>query len=475
MKGVTETKRVVINPVTRISGFLEIDAVIDNNTVADARTEGLLFRGFEKMLEGRSPLDAVYFTQRICGICSTAHSIASSLALENSLGIVVTRQGRYLRDIIHACEFLQNHIRHFYQYTLPDFIRLPEGNTLFETEHNDFRLPTTKNDQIVQHYFDSLEFSRSAHEMLAILGGKAPHNHGVFIGGATSQATGENIASMKILAQNIGRFIVSKMIPDAYTIADYYKDYFENGRGYGNLLSFGCFDRYEKLGTLYVDPLVYSDGSIRAFDSYEITESICSSWYAAKQETYTPYETIPDPDMNRTNGYSWVKAPRYGGKPYEVGPLARMWLCGEYRNGISTMDRTLARVLEAKKLTEIIMTLLNSLVPNADAQQEYAIPQSAYGAGLTDTTRGALGHWLKIENGLISFYQIITPSAWNLSTRGEDNLPGPCEKALMGTTINDSGNPVELGRIIRSFDPCVSCATHVHSKGSLVKSIKTVP
>lgn len=201
---------------------MEIDAVIDNNIVADARTEGLLFRGFEKMLEGRNPFDAVYFTQRICGICSTAHSIASSLALEDALGIVVSQQGRYLRDVIHACEFLQNHIRHFYQYTVPDFVKLPENNALFETDHNDFRLPNSKNDLIVQHYFHSLEFSRSAHEMLAILGGKAPHNHGVFIGGATSQATSENIARLRTLAQSISQFIVSEMIPDAYTIAYYY-------------------------------------------------------------------------------------------------------------------------------------------------------------------------------------------------------------------------------------------------------------
>jgi hydrogenase large subunit len=475
LKGVNETKRVVINPVTRISGFLEIDAVIDNNIVADARTEGLLFRGFEKMLEGRKPLDAVYFTQRICGICSTAHSIASSLALEAALGIIVSQQGRYLRDVIHACEFLQNHIRHFYQYTLPDFVKLPEGNTLFETDHNDFRLPKTKNDLIAQHYFDSLDFSRSAHELLAVLGGKAPHNHGVFIGGATSQATNENVAKMKELAQNIRQFIIGKMIPAAYTIADYYADYFENGHGYGNLLSYGCFNRYEKLGTLYVDPLAYSNGLTRAFDPREITENIHSSWYTSRTETYTPLETIPEPDMNKSGGYSWVKAPRYSEMPYEVGPLARMWLCGEYRNGISTMDRTLARVLEAKKLTDIILTLLDHLILGVDLQKEYAIPQTAYGAGLIDTTRGALGHWLKIENGLIAFYQIITPSAWNLSTRGGDNLPGPCEKALIGANVNDAGNPVELGRIIRSFDPCVSCATHVYSNGNFVKSIKIVP
>ena len=454
---------------------MEIDAIIDNNVVTDAITEGLLFRGFEKMLEGRNPLDAVYFTQRICGICSTAHSIASSLALEAALGVTVTQQGSYLRDIIHACEFLQNHIRHFYQYTVPDYIRLPEGNSLFETDHNDFRLPRTKNDLVVQHYFDSLEISRSAHEMLAILGGKAPHNHGVFIGGATSQATFENKEQMRSLVTKIRQFIIDSMLPDAYTVAEYYREYFENGRGYGNLLSYGCFDRYETLGTLYVDPLVYINGTIEQLNPDAITENIHSSWYTARREIYTPDQETPEPDMKKGGAYSWVKAPRYGGVPCEVGPLARMWLCGEYRNGISTMDRTLARVFEAKKLTEIILTLLNNLVPGVSVQKEFVVPQSAYGAGLTDTTRGALGHWLKIEDGVIALYQIITPSTWNLSTRGQDGLPGPCERALIGASITDSDNPVEIGRIIRTFDPCVSCATHVYSKGNLVKSIMVVP
>ena len=475
MRGVKITKRIVINPVTRISGFMEIDAMIDNNIVMDARTEGLLFRGFEKMLEGRSPFDAVYFTQRICGICSTAHSMASTLALENAMDIIPSQQGRYLRDIIHGCEFLQNHIRHFYQYTAPDFIKLPEGNTLFETDHNDFRLPKHKNDLIAQHYFDSLEYSRNAHEMLAILGGKAPHNHGIFIGGITTQATPEKIARLRLLLQNIRRFICNKMIPDAYTISDYYKEYFEIGRGYGNLLSFGCFNGYEKLGTLYVDPLENSNGRINELDTRLITENIYSSWYIDKTETYTPFQTMPEPDIKKIEAYSWVKAPRYKGLPYEVGPLARMWLCGEYRNGISTMDRTIARVLEAKIIADIMLTLLNNLIPGVSVQKEYKVPQNASGAGLIDTTRGALGHWIKIDNSVISLYQIITPSAWNLSTRSQDNLPGPGEKAMIGTIIRNSNSTVELGRIIRSFDPCISCATHVYSKGDLIKTIQVVP
>jgi hydrogenase large subunit len=380
-----------------------------------------------------------------------------------------------LRDILHGCEFLQNHIRHFYQYTVPDFIKLPEENALFETNHDDFRLPKQKNDTIVSHYFDSLKFSRSAHEMLAILGGKAPHNHGVFIGGITTQATEEKIALLRSLLADIKQFICDKMIPDAYTISKYYQEYFELGRGCGNFLSFGCFNGYEKLGTLYVNPSTYRDNRIMELNTGEITETVYSSWYTANPEAYTPFETIAEPDMNKGGAYSWVKAPRYRGLSYEVGPLARMWLCGEYRNGISAMDRTLARVLEANKIASILLTLLNNLIPGVCFQKEYEVPKSACGAGLIDTTRGALGHWVRIENSLISLYQIITPSAWNLSTRSRDHLPGPGEKALIGTLIKNPDAPVELGRIIRSFDPCVSCATHVYVKGNLFKTVQVVP
>lgn len=464
-KGGTElTERIRINPVTRISGFMEIDAILENNKVVDAKTEGLMFRGFETMLLGRSPFDAVYFTERICGICSTAHGVVSTLALENALEIVPTEQGRYLRDIIHGCEFLQNHIRHFYQYTVPDYIKLPDKYPIYEISHNDFRLPKIQNDEIVKNYFDSLAISRSAHEMLAVLGGKAPHNHGVFIGGITTQATTDKIIKIQAILHNIYRFIIEKMIPDAYTIGEYYKEYYYMGEGYGNLLSYGCFNNYKELGTLYVDPLVYNNRTIRAFDHNKITEEIDYSWYKNSQIA----------DVNKERAYSWIKAARYENEPYEVGPLARQWLSGEYTNGISTMDRTIARVLEAKKIVEILVTLIENLIPGVSVQEKYDIPEKAYGMGLLDTTRGALGHWVRIDNYVISFYQLITPSVWNLSPRTDVNKKGTGEMALIGTKVNDSNNPIELGRIIRSFDPCVSCATHVYINGELKQTIRVV-
>ncbi|TAH70166.1 MAG: Ni/Fe hydrogenase [Anaerolineaceae bacterium] len=466
-------KKIIINPVTRISGFMEIQVDIENNQVVDAKTEGLLFRGFEKMLVGRSPFDAIYFTQRICGICSTAHSIASSFALEDAIGIIPPEQGRYLRDIVHGCEFLQNHIRHFYQYTIPDYVKLPEDYPLFKAEHSDFRLPKEKNDRLIKDYFASLEISRSAHEMLAVLGGKAPHNHGIFIGGITTRATTDKIIKIKSILHSILQFIDDIMIPDVYTIAKHYDDYFMIGGGYGNLLSFGCFNDYKELGTLYLNPLVHTNGITSTFTPENITEETDYAWYKDGQDIGRPYEDNQEADMNKPKAYSWVKAPRYNNLPFETGPLARQWLAGEYKRGISTMDRTIARVLEARKIAEIMDTLLDKLIPDISVQEEYIIPNTTLGKGLVDTTRGALGHWLIIRNQLISFYQIITPSAWNLSTRSI-NMKGTAEQALIGTAVNDMNSPVELGRIIRSFDPCISCATHVYTGGKHVNTIQIV-
>jgi len=455
--------RIVVNPVTRISGFMEIDVTVDQGRVVEARTKGNLFRGFEQMMVGRSPFDAVYLAQRICGICSTARSVASSLALEQALGVQVTELGRYLRDIIHGCEFLQNHLRHFYQYTLPDYVRLPEVSSIFTSDHGDFRLPKEINDQLAEHYFESLQMSRLAHQMLAVMGGKAPHNHGVFVGGISTPPNADQIIRMKSILQEIAAFIRTRMVPDVYTVARYYDDYFTMGRGPGHLMSYGAFDRYEKLGTLYVDPAVYRNGRFEPFQADLITEEIGYSWYRGKR-SYTPFETVPEPDRQNDEAYSWVKAPRYDGLPFEVGPLARLWLSGQYRSGISTMDRTIARALEADKIAGVLNTLLDEITPGVSVQQEWRVPERAMGAGLVDTTRGALGHWLKIEGGVLSFYQIITPSAWDFSTR-DDRQPGTAEQALMGAPVRDSDQPVELGRILRSFDPCMSCATHVYRPG----------
>jgi len=225
---------------------------------------------------------------------------------------------------------------------------------------------------------------------------------------------------------------------------------------------------------LYLGPSVDLDGKVLAFNAEKISEEIDFSWYSGEQASNKVFEALPEEDVNKLKGYSWIKAPRYESVPFETGPLARQWLSGAYKNGISTMDRTIARVLESKKIVQVMEILIKNLIPDVSVQSEYKVPQKAQGAGLIDTTRGALGHWMKIDNQKISFYQIITPSAWNLSTQSCENMKGTAERALIGTIIENPDNPVELGRIIRSFDPCISCATHIYTGGKHINTIHII-
>lgn len=469
------TQRNALNPVARVSGFIEVEATIDNNRVVNAKSKGLLFQGDKKILNTRNPFEAVYSLQSICGICSTAHSVVSSIALENAIGILPSQQERYLRDIVQGCDFLQNHIRHFYQCTLTDFVKLPDNFLLYEAEHKDFRLPDNKNCEIAEHYFESLGIIRSIQEIIALLGGKASHNNRMFMGGVAANLAMDKISAVKSFLQKIRQFISERMITDVFTIAQYYSDYYKIGGGCCNFLSYGCFYDYKEFGTLYVNPGAYIKGKESAFDSNKITEETDYSSYIDRKETYKAMDAISDEETGNSREYLWIKTPRYSGLSCEVGPLARQWLSGDYRNGSSTMDRIIARVLEAKKIVEIIEVLLENLNLNNSYKKEYVIPIHSEGVGYIDTAKGALCHWLKIDNGAISFYRIITPSAWNLSTRINNGAIGTAEQALVGTSIQNMDNPVELGRIIRSFDPCVSCATHVYSQGEYVKTIRVMP
>ncbi|MBL4935938.1 nickel-dependent hydrogenase large subunit [Clostridium sp. YIM B02515] len=457
------SRTITINPITRISGFMEIEVKVENSKVIDAKSSGLLFRGFEKMLLGRSPFDAIYFTERICGICSTAHSVVSTLALEDAIGVQPNENDKMLRDIIHGWEFIQNHIRHFYLYTLPDFVLTPEVQPVSSAGLYDLRLPEALNKKISEDYLEAVKFSRLAHQGLAVLGGKAPHNHGVFVGGVTEGLDASKLVHLKYLVSETKAFINNRMLEDVNIIADYYKDYFKMGIGYGNLMSYGVFDTYKEKEISYVNPAVLINGQLGPFEQIKMTENIYNSWYKGETVQDNLFGGFTEDDMDKAQAYSFVKAPRYQGHPMEVGPLARMILSGNYENKISMMDRTIARVLETKKVIEIIEGLLERVSFEPVGQRQYDIPDSSRGSGLKDTTRGSLGHWVSIENNAINHYNIITPSAWNCSPTDSKGVRGVIEQALIGTELQNPEQPVEIGRIVRSYDPCISCATHVVS------------
>lgn len=468
-------EKITINPVTRISGFLEIQVEVEQNQIIDAKSSGLFFRGFEKMLKGRAPLDAIYFTERICGICSSAHSMASTLALESILKTPINDNSKLIRDYIHGCEFLQNHLRHFYLYTLPDFIKPTSDQNLYAANHNDFRLPENLNAELSNHYTESVKYSRLSHEMIAVLGGKAPHNHGIFVGGVTVNLDAAKFIKIKSILKSIKEFVTNKMIPDVYIISEYYNDYFHNGIGYKNLMSYGVFNNFLEKELYYLGPQVLINGQRYSFNPEIITENIKHAWYEGDKTEFTPSESSTvDEDIYKAGAYSWIKAPRYAGYPMEVGPLARMYLSGEYTRGISTMDRTIARVLEVKKIVDIMEAMLDRIELLNATQQRYEFLENTEGMGLIDTTRGSLGHWIQVDTQKISNYSIITPSSWNLSPEDSKGIKGVIEQALIGTTINDIRNPIEIGRIVRSYDPCVSCATHVFGKGYSPVEIRLV-
>jgi hydrogenase large subunit len=469
------SRTITVNPLTRISGFMEIEVKIEKNKVVDAKSSGLLFRGFEKMLIGRWPFDAIYFTERICGICSTAHSVTSALALEDALRVHPKENDKMLRDIINGWEFIQNHIRHFYLFTLPDFVVTPELEPVSSAGGYDLRLPKALNKKISEDYLEAIRFSRLAHEGLAVLGGKAPHNHGVFVGGVTEGLDDSRLIHLKYLVSETKAFINNRMLEDVNIIAHYYKDYFKMGRGFGNLMSYGVFNTYSEKEVSYVNPAVLINGQISPFEQTKITENIYNSWYKGETLQDNLFGSFTEDDMDKTQAYSFVKAPRYQGHPMEVGPLARMILSGNYENRISMMDRTIARVLETKKVIEIIEGLLERVNFEAVGQRQYEIPESSRGSGLIDTTRGALGHWVSIENKLINHYNIITPSVWNCSPTDSKGVRGVIEQALIGTEIQNPEQPVEIGRIVRSYDPCISCATHIVSDKFKPMELKICP
>ncbi|MGI6423947.1 MAG: nickel-dependent hydrogenase large subunit [Tepidanaerobacteraceae bacterium] len=450
----------IISPITRINGFWRIDVNIENHRVVDAYSSGIFFRGIEKILQGRDPRDAIYITQRICGICSTAHSLASSLALEDAFKVKPPRNGIIIRNLIFGADLLQNHIRHFYFLTIPDFVRGPDRPPFVPRYEVDYRLSTAQSKKIYENYMESIHMSRAAHDMVTIFGGKVPHNHGILAGGGTVPPTGDNVRMFLSLLSRVRDFIKNKMMADVETLSKAYSDYYHIGIGTQNLMAFGMFPHPDKKDSFYFKPGIIIGKKEEKLDVSAINEHIKYSWYKLSKPQ-RPEKGETEPDTAKAEAYSWIKAPRYKGLAVEGGPLARLWLSGKYKRGYSTMDRLVARVMEAEIVSELMEEWCLDLEIGKPVFTSYELPTDAEGVGMTEAMRGGLGHWMRVRSGRISHYQIITPSAWNCSPRDDQGTRGPIEEALIDTPIEDFDQPIEVGRVARSFDPCLACAVHM--------------
>lgn len=443
-----------------------VEAWLEGGVIKEAFIVDTLYRGFEQILEGRPAMDMPYYTQRICGICSSAHAIAAALAVEQALGMHVPPNGQFLRNLILAGDFIQNHLRHFYLMCIPDYFRGPEIAPFVPHLEGDIRLTKKEEEEMTSHYFKSLKISREAHAAFGVFGGKAPHGHGIVPGGCTMDVDTDKVNRYRGYLMSILEFIHNIMIPDAELLVERYPDYVHLGKGNGNFISVGGFLTPEG-STLFPSGSLIQDKR-EPFDERLITEEVTTAWYKQTGPVH-PSEGKTEPDRTQPKGYTWVKAPRYQGQPVEVGSLARAVIAKEKVIGFGAVGRLWSRAQETKKIAEAAKLWLDRLEPGAETLDTRIEQESGTGVGLFEAMRGTLGHWVHIEKGRVKNYQIITPSAFNFSSRDEAGTRSVGETSIIGLKIQ-TPELKEVGRIIRSFDPCFSCSVHLMN-GEAVRSL----
>ena len=469
--------KIVIDPITRIEGHLKLEVEVEGGVVVDAHSSGSLFRGIELILQGRDPRDAQQFVMRICGVCPLIHCTAAAFALDDALGVEVPDNGRIMRNLILGSNFIQSNILHFYHLSALDYVDVERAGLAvapFVPRYEvpgEYRLPDALNSAAAGQYVEALAMRRKAHEMLALFGGRAPHPQAIVPGGVTEVLDAQKVIDFLYRLKELREFVENTYLPTVLAVADYYPDYLDIGRGVRNMLSYGGFPQTSKVPMgddgFFVRG-AYLKGSDIAVDPALITEEVKYSWYEDGTGGSThPTESVVTPAPTKPDAYSWLKAPRYDGNPMEVGPLARMWVSknptilslGE--KAFSVIGRHLARALECLALANEMEQWALQLEPGKPTCNPHTIPDSSEGMGLAEGPRGSLGHWIKIEGKRIAKYNAVVPTTWNASPRDDKEQPGPIEQAIIGTSVQDPDNPIELVRIVRAFDPCLGCAIHL--------------
>ncbi|MCL2818202.1 MAG: nickel-dependent hydrogenase large subunit [Actinomycetia bacterium] len=342
----------------------------------------------------------------------------------------------------------------------------------------------------VAHYLEALEMQAEAARVMAILGGKFPHGMTSVAGGTAFVPDSLKLDDILYRLKRVVAWINNTMIPDVLAIAPFYTAALEFGGGCGKFLSFGLFNdtdldmhnRFFPAG--YID--VANGLKVDPVDTDKIKEDVKHAWYTSPSGLHPQHGQTQaisrwdDSTFDLDGQYTWGKAPRYDDKPAEVGPLSRM-LVGYLSPGadpaikgtidyaldalgitdptllVSLLGRVAARVLEAKVMGDQVINYVVELVEainSGDAQtfQEY-VDHDGEGAGFWEAPRGALAHFVNVENGRIANYNVVTPSTWDMSPRDDNGVRGPMEEALVGTPIADVERPIMAARIARSFDP----------------------
>ena len=384
----------------------------------------------------------------------------------------------------------------------------------------------------VAHYLQALDMQRDASKLMAIYGGKMPHPQSIVVGGVTCVQDIINPArnaEFKSLLLKFRKFIKNAYLADIAMAGTVYSDEALDGIGAGlkNYLTYGDFrlddNEFYKSALLFPSGVVLNGDLNRVipFDQEKVTEDVTHSWYKGDKPLH-PFEgqTVPEYTgfekkedgyayLKTKEKYSWIKSPIYDDKRVEVGPLARMVVgvaskderitryvmnflknLGDKLNLgkaapasvlFSTVGRTAARAIETELMADMMLEWVDELAKNVASGDHSTwtefdfdeVSRSAKGYGLAEAPRGALGHWVKIEDGKITNYQAVVPSTWNAAPRDHKNRMGAYEAALIGTKVADPEQPLEILRTIHSFDPCIACAVHiVDTKGKELGSFK---
>ena len=388
--------------------------------------------------------------------------------------------------------------------------------------HPAYKLPPEVNLLAVAHYLEALDAQKTFTKIHTIFGGKNPHPNFV-VGGVPmpidlNSDTALNADRLSIIKDSIDRmitFVDQVYLPDLLAVAPYYLEYASLGEGLGNFLTWGEFPDTDNSDTSkFLVPRTVITGRDLANiqvpdprDFEKMKEFIAHSWYkqdAGDQVGLHPWngETVfnftgpkaPYDFLEVEQKYSWLKAPRWAETPMEVGPLARvlaMYASGheqtqELTNSVlktlgapieavfSTLGRTAARGIETKVFADFMLQTYNDLITaikngetdtfNGDKWEPLSWPSHAEGFGYMEAPRGALGHWVVINKGKITNYQMVVPTTWNASPRDQKGQPGAYEASLVGTPLAKPEWPLEVLRTIHSFDPCMACAIHMVDK-----------
>lgn len=559
------SQRIVVDPVTRIEGHLRIEADYENGVIKNAYSTGTAVRAIEKIVEGRDPRDVWAFVQRICGVCTTTHALASVRAVEDALGIVVPKNASLIREIMNEAQFAHDHVVHFYHLHALDWVDIVstlnadpnETSTLAQSisdwpksspgyfkdvqnkvkrivesgqlglfangywGHSAYKLPAEVNLLAVAHYLEALEWQKTIVRIHTVLGGKNPHPHYLVGGMATpidinkdNSLNAENFARISTLITQAQEFVEKVYIPDLLAIGSFYKDWLHGG-GVQNHICYGDFstgdvrdvDLYRMPRGAILNGDLSTVYNVDLKDPEHIREFIDHSWYSyqtGKGSGLHPWDgetslnyTGPKSgykQLDTDDKYSWVKAPRWKGHVMDTGPLSRM-LVG-YASGKedikaivddtlkkldipvtalqSALGRTVARGLETKLVVGWLRDDFNALMSNIKNGDQVTFtrekwdpktwPKTAQGVGTVEAPRGSLGHWITIEDEKTKAYQAVVPSTWSASPKDNRGNIGPYEAALQGTPVEDPNQPIEMLRIIHSFDPCLACAVHLTDK-----------